>query len=290
MFEFATDDDRAALQDLCDSHDDPNSSFSDTITTTVTSALASSIIPSPSRSWAVLRRLGHKPKTALPQAMRASPSSAPVSSVAEVSKIWCAPFSRPKFVPQDADARSWASEVEAQVNSRRLLIDPGEWGYEPFTMKEFKDSLASTNSNGAPGVDFLTCQMFENAGNAFQLFLLNFYNVCFSVEDLPLQFLFDMIMALYKRGSRYLATNYRPVSLMLVACKHLQKVAYNRVEIKSLTMPGGGLAGPYQFGSIRGRDRLLLLWSLNASCIVAAEKGSSVFVAAWDVSNAFPSL
>jgi hypothetical protein len=67
-------------------------------------------------------------------------------------------------------------------------------------------------------------------------------------------------------------------------------MAYNRVENKSQAMSGGGLAGPFQFGSIRGRDRHLLLWSPNATCIIEGDKGGSVYIAAWDVSNAFPSL
>jgi hypothetical protein len=67
-------------------------------------------------------------------------------------------------------------------------------------------------------------------------------------------------------------------------------MGYNRVEIQSLSMPDGGLAGPYQFGSLRGSDRLLLLWSFNASGIIAETQGHKVFVAAWDAANAFPTL
>jgi hypothetical protein len=219
--------------------------------------------------------------------MQASARDSPSSSTAEVSAIWRVPFSRPKFSPTDSKTRRWALAIEDQVDKRRQLTDRGEWGFEKFTMEEFKGSLSSTNSNGAPGVDLVTCQMLENAGEAFQGFLVAFFNKCFQEEALPLQFLVDKIMALYKRGSRYLATNYRPVSMMLVVSKLLQKMAYNRVENKSQTMAGGGLAGPFQFGSIQGRDRHLLLWSLNATCIIEGDKGGSVYIAAWD---AFPSL
>jgi hypothetical protein len=59
------------------------------------------------------------------------------------------------------------------------MADLGQWGFGEFTMKEFKGSLSSTNSNGAPGVDLVTCQMLENAGRAIQGFLLAFFNMCF---------------------------------------------------------------------------------------------------------------
>jgi transposase len=88
MFEFATDDDRKALLELCDNHDNKKDHNDYTLTEMVTSALANSITASPKRFWAVLRRLGHKPIKPLPQVMQASARDSPSSSMAEVSAIW----------------------------------------------------------------------------------------------------------------------------------------------------------------------------------------------------------
>jgi tetraacyldisaccharide-1-P 4'-kinase len=59
ILEFASTDETTALHEICQNHDEDKID-SETLTKTVTSALAASIIASPQRFWGVLRRLGHK--------------------------------------------------------------------------------------------------------------------------------------------------------------------------------------------------------------------------------------
>jgi hypothetical protein len=287
IHEFATDADRASLLNLIGDTKTPSDPKP---TITVTTALATSIHTSPSRFWALLRRIGHQPSKSLPQSMQATPNSTPSSSEDDIAAIWRVPFSRPAFTPTSVSAKVWAARVESEVTRWLLLTDTGAWGSQVFLMKDLKAAIQSTKDNGSPGLDYVTCQMIRMAGPDFQTLLLQLLNRCFASELLPSQFLLDIIVPLFKRGSRYLASNYRPISLMLVIFKIFQKMVYNRVEEHSLTLPHGGLAGPYQFGSLRGRDRLLLLWSLNACCSYQTDHGGTAYVAAWDVSNAFPSL
>ena len=53
------------------------------------------------------------------------------------------------------------------------------------------------------------------------------------------------------------------------------------------------LTGDFNFGSVKGRDRHMLLWLVNASCLwemCTGGKGGRMILGAWDVDNAFPSM
>jgi hypothetical protein len=115
------------------------------------------------------------------------------------------------------------------VESYCQLTNDGDWGAEPFTAKELGAAMGSTKNNGAPGLDRVTCQMLSNAWTNFQGFLLRFCNASYLAEVFPAQFLTDLIVDLYKRGS-----NCHPISLTSVICKVFQEMVYNRLDRTSL--------------------------------------------------------
>jgi hypothetical protein len=175
----------------------------------------------------------------------------------------------------------------------RTQSDTGEWGHSKPLLKEMLEALSSMKQDGAPGIDLVTAQMLLMAGTSFHLVLLNFIHACWEMEAFPLQFFIDLVVPAFKRGDRYAPINYRPISLVVVAAKLFQKIIYRRINAWSCTQPHGGLPGNFQFGGIKGLDRLFLVWVIEAITILefhSPQNGGYVFVLASDVHGAYPAM
>ena len=120
--------------------------------------------------------------------------------------------------------------------------------------------------------------------------ILDFLNLMFTREDVPTQFKSDIVVPLLKRDSRFVPKNYRPISLVQTTLKGFQSILYARVH----TSPSGvQLTGKYNFGSVKGRDRHMLMWMVNSAVLwemYTEEHGVRVIFGAWDVEGAFPSI
>jgi hypothetical protein len=176
---------------------------------------------------------------------------------------WWVPFKRP-YKSADPETAAFRGRVSETVARLRNLRDQGRWGFRLFSWDEMMSALKSSKKFGAFGCDFVTVQMLLNSGTPFLLLLLDFLNLCLVWESIPAQFLEDIVVPHYKRLSRYRAPNYRPISLMAVAAKLLQKMVYNRIETWRMASPIDVLVTDFQFGSIKGRERLMLVWLIDA--------------------------
>jgi len=159
-----------------------------------------------------------------------------------------------------------------------------------LTEKELKTARVGKSKDGAPGSDKITVRMRDEVGGDFDKFLLSLYNRMLEVEYPPPQFRETIEVPLYKRGSRHVAKSYRPVALVQTALKEFQSRLYQRVNSSEA---GRKLTGPYNFGSVKGRDRHMLIWVVNEVCVEEMEEGGHgghVLLAAWDADNAYPSL
>ena len=109
-------------------------------------------------------------------------------------------------------------------------------------------------------------------------------------EAIPDQFRKDIVVPLHKRDSRFVTRHYRPISLVQTGLKDYQTIMYAR----ALNLPAGKtLTGEYNFGSVKGRDRHMLIWLVNSVCLWEMHKKSHegrVVVGVMDVDGAFPSI
>ena len=146
------------------------------------------------------------------------------------------------------------------------------------------------SKDGSPGNDLITARMLWEAGPILWKKLAALFTKYLKEGGVPEEFKKDVIVPLFKRGDRYWAKNYRPVSLMSVGAKLIQRILYARV-LEWDKQKERGLTGPYNFGSVKGRDRHMVLWVLNVVCAwKMGREGGSTIVALWDANNAYPSI
>ena len=82
-------------------------------------------------------------------------------------------------------------------------------------------------------------QLYEPLGKAFTV----------SCAKIPKQWKFARVSAIYKKGNRKLASNYRPVSITSIICRILETIIRDNV-VKFLM--SNDLLSAYQFGFIEG--------------------------------------
>ena len=92
------------------------------------------------------------------------------------------------------------------------------------------------------------------------------------------------ISAIFKKGNRSMAGNYRPVSLTSVVCKLLEKIIRQHI-IKNMKV--NKLFSNKQFGSISGGSTSLQLLEILDKWTEAIYKGTYVDVIYMDFQKAF---
>ena len=129
----------------------------------------------------------------------------------------------------DEEWEEWAKRVEEEV---RILKKGGGEEKEKvirFTQKEVEKALMHFKPEGAPGEDQTTVKMFREGHPDLIKLLTEFFQMCWDDEEVPLQFLRDVIVPIFKKGNPTWPANYRPISLMETMAKVFQKLIYDRV-------------------------------------------------------------
>ena len=101
---------------------------------------------------------------------------------------------------------------------------------------------------------------------------------------LPAAWKTSLVVPIYKKGARYEALNYRPISLTSVPCKQMERILCKSIMAYLET---NGLLNPHQFGFRAGRstmDQLLLVYD---SVSKRTDEGEVTDVILFDFSKAF---
>jgi hypothetical protein len=210
-------------------------------------------------------------------------------------KAWINEYKRPPHTT--SGQRKWGShwdsinsQVEEWLNSR------DSWGFHDRrpSKAEIEAQIRKTKKRGAPGSDDIFGELIHELGPLFVDFLFEFYGAIWHLEDLPEQFLIDVIVPIYKKFGRLHPKIYRPFSLLQVCCKILQKIIYERIQTYLNKGPlQTGFGNQATYGGCKGRDRNFVLWVMNAvTCSEAWEplNGGSIFFLCEDVTKAYPGL
>jgi hypothetical protein len=204
-------------------------------------------------------------------------------------QCWRTAFHRKRWVPVSRAGKTWKEKVAEEIKGWEK-DEEEHWGQEEVSEKEVEKELGGMSKDGSPGNDLITARMLWEAGPILWKRLAALFTKYLKEGGVPKEFKKDVIVPLFKRGDRYWAKNYRPVSLMSVGAKLIQRILYARV-LEWDKQKERGLTGPYNFGSVKGRDRHMVLWVLNVVCAwKMGREGGSTIVALWDANNAYPSI
>ena len=115
--------------------------------------------------------------------------------------------------------------------------------------------------------------------------LLHLFTLSLSQHYVPLEWRIHLIKPIWKSGNKNLVENYRPISLLCITSKVLEKIVYNHLihfVIKSMFT--------CQFGFLRSRSSLQQLLILFHNIGNSLKKGYQTDVAYLDFKKAFDSV
>ena len=145
-------------------------------------------------------------------------------------------------------------------------------------------SLQALDVNSASGADNLHPHLLRGcaAGLAYPLYLI--FRKSLRECRLPVLWKSATVVPIFKKGSRYDALNYRPISLTSVTCKCLE-----RLIARHLTsyLEDNNILSDHQFGFRSGRstmDQLLLVYNDVTKCL---DGGNVVDLIMFDFAKAF---
>jgi hypothetical protein len=196
--------------------------------------------------------------------------------------------------------RSVIAEVlDDQFESVFVDEDPGELPYfEPkrqdaFGVEELMQCLDETivqerlftlKSDKACGVDEISTHVLKMCAKGFALPLSLIFRRSIAEGRVPVQWKEANISPIFKKGSRVIAANYRPVSLTSVVCKVLESIVRDRfmqyLEVE-------GLISDEQHGFVRGKSCVSNLLETLDLVTKELSEGHSVDVVYLDFLKAF---
>ena len=134
-----------------------------------------------------------------------------------------------QYVPED----SGKSDGEHHKNIRQQMLEPlHTTDNEEFTKQEILAVLEEFDPSKAPGEDAINSDVLLHTFQNFPNFLTEIYNECLRRGHFPKQWKCSIIIPIVKPGKEGCneANKYRPISLLNVGGKVLEKLLIDRVN------------------------------------------------------------
>ena len=150
---------------------------------------------------------------------------------------------------------------------------------------EVHDALLSLNCNKAAGFDSIHPAVLKHCAIPLTKPLHHLFCHCLLTHNLPSEWRTHCIVPIFKSGNKSSIANYRPISLLCVASKVLERLVYNHV-IGHLT----NYISTQQFGFMAGRSSLQQLLLFVNNILEAKAHFNNVDVLYLDYKKAFDSV
>ena len=155
-----------------------------------------------------------------------------------------------------------------------------------FVAEDIKQRLEKLNPNKSPGPDCILSKVLNEAAEQLCKPLKSLFEASFINGVLPDPWKTGHISAIFKKGDRHLAANYRPVSLTSVVCKLMESIVkdalMNHFEQHGLSK--------HQHGFVSGRSCVSQLLSVINHWTEMLDKQKPVDVVYLDFAKAFDSV
>ena len=99
----------------------------------------------------------------------------------------------------------------------------------PTTSTEIENIIMSLSSAKASGPFSISTSLLKTLKGILSIPLQLLFNCSFSTGLVPDQFKVARVVPIHKKGSSYLVSNYRPISLLSIFNKLIEKLMYNRI-------------------------------------------------------------
>jgi hypothetical protein len=153
-----------------------------------------------------------------------------------------------------------------------------------FTEEKIKNCICSLKSTSSPGPDGITTLLLKNCVDYLCQPLRLIMQTSFENHILPSAWKIASVTPIFKKGDKFCAENYRPISLTSVVCKVMETIIS---EDLSKYVVERNILPSQQHGFIRGRSVLTNLLSCVNSWTKSIDEGVPVDVVYLDFAKAF---
>ena len=144
--------------------------------------------------------------------------------------------------------------------------------------------LKSLKIDKSPGMDELHPRLLKEIAESIAKPLCIIFNQSVNSKSVPIDWKNAMISAIFKKGNKSVAKNYRPVSLTSVVCKTLEKILRQHITDHMKT---NNLFSDKQYGFIAGRSTGLQLLEVIDKWTEALDQGLEIDCIYTDFMKAF---
>ena len=145
--------------------------------------------------------------------------------------------------------------------------------------------LSSLDITKSAGLDDINPKILNFCAQSLLQPVCHLFNISISTSKLPIQWRSHRITPIHKSGDKSLISNYRPISLLCVLSKVLEKVMYNRI----ITYLENSFTAQ-QFGFLPRRSALQQLLLFTRSLLESKTKHEGVDIIYMDFKKAFDSV
>lgn len=179
------------------------------------------------------------------------------------------------------------SEKSLIQTYRSSFCTPSSLFLYPTDPSEIAKVVASFKNDSAPGPDAISARLIKNTLNSLITPLNYIFNMSLESGNFPEIWKVASVSPIHKNGPKDFPDNYRPIALLSIISKVLEKLVNNRLVT---FLEKNKLISERQFGFRRGRsteDAATLLANLVSSHV---DKGGRCIGAFLDLAKAFDSI
>ena len=158
--------------------------------------------------------------------------------------------------------------------------------FDPVTENEICKIIGSLKDSAA-GLDDLKSSMIKHIKESITVPHVHIYNRSFVTGIFPSELKIANVVPIYKSGDEMVFSNYRPVSVLPVFSKLLERLVYNCL-ISHINY--NNLLYEYQFGFQKGKSTHLAIMMLVDKITEALDQDESVVGVYLDFSKAFDTV
>ena len=147
------------------------------------------------------------------------------------------------------------------------------------------DALTALDPNKAQGIDHISPKVWKISAPALYYPVYHLFAKCIANSTLPAEWQTHTIKPIFKSGDRSAVNNYRPISLLCIVSKVLERLVYDKTLpflLKQLTV--------FQFGFLPNRSAIQQLLTVANTVQEALTANRSVDVIYLDFKKTFDSV
>ena len=152
------------------------------------------------------------------------------------------------------------------------------------TEQEVKDQLQILNTKKSYGHDGLSPMFLKNSGDSLVQPITKLLNLSMSTCLFPSTWKKANVLPLYKKGDKNQLNNYRPVSLLCILSKILERIVFKHVFNH---FRGNFLISIWQSGFLPGSSTVTQLIEMHYQFCNAVSEGKEIRIVFLDISKAF---